>query len=90
MDRPFVTQVDVFSDDESLRILIGQYCPSRGSRLSHNVHRPWFVQEAIMDATGIPGIDALRATERGVTNKGVAPAVVVTSVIMGAVMILLS
>lgn len=89
MHRPLVAQVDIFADDESLGVFIGQNGPTCGPRLPHNVHGTWLVQEAVMDAAGIPGVDALRATERGVTNEGVAPAVVVPGIIMGAIMIFL-
>lgn len=89
MDRTLVAQVDILADDESLGVFIGQDGPTSGPRLSHNVHSPWVVQEAVMYAAGIPGVDALGTTERGVTNEGVAPAVVVTSIIMGAIMIFL-
>lgn len=89
MDRPLVTQVDIVADGESLGVLVRQDGRTCGAWLPHYVHRPWFVQEAVVDAAGIPRVDTLRATERGVTDEGVAAAVVVTRVIMGAVMILL-
>lgn len=89
MNRPFVAQVDILADYQALRLLIRQNCRARGLGLAHDVGRARLVQEAIVDAAGVPCVDPMRAAERFVADERMATPIVVSGVVVGAVVILL-
>lgn len=90
MYRPLMTQVNVLCNDETLRVLIGENgCASR-LWLTHNVLRSRVVEEAVVNAARIPCVDTLRTAERSIAHEGVASAVVMSSVVVRAVMVLLN
>lgn len=89
MHRALVAQVDVLADDEALRVLVRQDGRAVGLGLADDVGRPRIVQEAVVDAAGVPRVDAARAAEGRVADEGVPAAVVGLSVVVRAVVVLL-
>lgn len=84
-----VAEVDVLADGEALGVLVRQDGGPAGFWLAHHVGRPRVVQEAVVDAARIPGVDAARPAERGVAYQGVAASVVMACVVVSAEVVLL-
>ena len=84
-----MAQVDVLADYQALRLLVRQDGRARGLGLAHDIRRARLVQEAIVDAAGVPCVDPMRAAERFVADERMAAPVVVAGVVVGAVVILL-
>lgn len=82
-------QVHILPNRQALRILITQNCPPRRLGLADDIPAPHVVEEAVVDAGGVPGVDALGAAEGVVADEGVATAVVGRGVVVGAVVVLL-
>lgn len=63
MDGPLVGKVNVLANGQALGVLVRQDDGSRRLGLTHNVYGPRVVQEAVVNATGVPGIDTHGAAE---------------------------
>jgi len=68
MDGSLVTQINVLSNCQTLGIFVGEDDGPGGFGFSHHVGGSGVVKEAIVNTTGIPGIDTLCASERRVSN----------------------
>lgn len=89
MHRALMPEVHVLPDNQPLRVLVRQNRRAGSTRLANDVGRARVVEEAVVDAARVPGVDAARPTERRVTNQRVAAAVPVSRVGVEAVMVLL-
>lgn len=84
-----MAKVDVLADGEALRVLVRQDDGPAGLWLADDVGCARVVQEAVVDAARVPGVDAPRAAEGLVAYQGVPAAVVVACVVVCAEVVLL-
>jgi len=84
-----VSQVHVLANDQALRILVCENGATGSLGLTHDIAGAGVVEEAVVNAAGVPGVDTFRATERGFTDERVPTTVIVACVIMGAKVVLL-
>ena len=63
MHGALVTEIDVLVNNQTLRILVRQDSRTGGLGLAHGILRARIIQEAIMDAAGVPGVNPLGAAE---------------------------
>ncbi len=84
-----MAQVNVFVYHQALSILVRKNDGSGSFWLPHSIGSTWVIQKTVVDATGIPCIDLLCTSERGVADERVASAVVVTSTVMRTIVIFL-
>lgn len=89
VNTPLMSQVHILPYRQPLRILVAQDDSPGSLGFSNDVDRPGFVQEAVMDAAGIPCVDAVCPAEGVVAYEGVAATVVGVGVVVGAVVIFL-
>lgn len=89
VDGALVAEIDVLANGEALGVLVGQDDGPAGLGLAHDVGRARVVEEAVVDAARVPGVDAPRAAEGGVANQGVPAAVEVSRVVVCAEVVLL-
>lgn len=82
-------QIHVFPNRQALRVLVTQDCPTSCLGLADNVATAHIVKEAVVDARGVPCVDALGAAEGVVADKRVATAVVGCGVVVSAVVVFL-
>lgn len=84
-----MAEIDVLANCESLGVLVGQDSRAGGLGLADSISGPGIVQEDIVDAAGVPGIHAVCTSEAGIADERVTAAIIVSSIVVGAVMILL-
>jgi hypothetical protein len=84
-----MSEVDVLADGETLGILIRQNNGTGGLGLTDHIGCAWVVQEAVVDAAGVPGIHAMGASEARIADERVTSAIIVSGVVVGAVVVLL-
>lgn len=84
-----MSQIHILPNRQTLSILVAQDDSSRSLGFAHDVTCPRVVQEAVVDAAGIPRVDAVCSAEGVVADEGVAAAVVGVGVVVGAVVIFL-
>lgn len=89
MHTPLMAQIDIFPNRQSLAILITEDRATSGFRLADDVGGAWIVEEAVVDAGGVPGVYAFGAAESGVAYEGVAAAVVGRGGVVCAVVVFL-
>ena len=89
MDRSLMAEIDVLANCESLRVLVGQDGRPGGLGLTDSISGPGIVQENIVDTARVPGIYAVCTSEAGIADKRVTASVIVSSIVVGAIVILL-
>jgi hypothetical protein len=85
-----VAEIDILANDQALGVFVGQNSSAGGLGFADDARRARLVQEAVVDAAGVPGVDTLRAAEGRIADQRVAAAVVVAGVVVGAEVILLN
>lgn len=89
MHRALVSEVDVLANSQTLRVLIRQDGRAGGLGLADGIDSSGIVQEDVVNATRVPGVYAASASETRVADKGVATAIVISSIVMRSVVVLL-
>lgn len=84
-----MSQIHVLPNRQALRILVTENSPTGCLGLTDNVATAHIVKKAVVDAGGVPCVDALGAAEGVVANKGVATAVVGRGVVVSTVVVFL-
>lgn len=84
-----MSKIDVLANCESLRVFVGQDSRAGGLGLADSIGGPGIVQEYIVDAARVPGIHAVCTSETGIADERVTAAIIISSIVVGAVMILL-
>ena len=82
-----MTQIHKLANRQPLTLLVAQNNAAGSFRLTHHIFSAWVVEEAVVDAGGVPCVDAFGAAEGGVADEGVAAAVVVAGRKVGAVVV---
>jgi hypothetical protein len=89
MHGALVAKIHILANRETLGVFIGEDDFAGCFGLADGICGAWIVEEDVVDAARVPGVDAFGATEGGVTDEGVAAAVVVAGVVVGAVVVFL-
>ena len=66
MHTPLVPQIHILANRQTLTILIAEDGSACGFRLADHVGGARIVEEAVVDAAAVPGVDALGPSEGGV------------------------
>jgi hypothetical protein len=82
-------KVNITSDDQTLRILVGQDSPPCSFRLAYRICSARIVQEHVVDAARVPSVDSFCASEGFIANERVPSTIIVSSIVVSSVMILL-
>lgn len=84
-----MSEIDVLANCESLRVLVGQDGRAGGLGLADSIGSSGIIQEDIVDAARVPCIHAVCTSEAGIADERVTAAIIVSSIVVSAVMILL-
>ena len=66
MHTPLMAQIHILANRQTLAILIAEDRAASGFGLADDVGGARVVEEAVVDAAAVPGVDALGASEGGV------------------------
>lgn len=82
-----MSQIHKLSNRQPLTLFITQNNAAGSFGLANDIFSAWVVEETVVDAGGVPCVDAFCAAERGVADEGVAAAVVGAGGEVGAVVV---
>lgn len=84
-----MTQIDILPNREALRVFVGEDGVARGLRFADDMGGAGVVQEAVVDTTGVPRSDAVRASKGFVPHERVSAAIVRARVVVSSVVVFL-
>jgi len=71
-----MSQIHKLANRQPLTLLVTEDNAAGSFRLTNDIFSAWVVEETVVDAGGVPCVDAFCAAEGGVADEGVAAAVV--------------